>query len=186
MAGVTPVVCSPALPTPSPFAFSVASTGLWSSRPTIRLLNLILRLFALLFSFVSALSLSSKDRKGSNPGSSFGDYPELWYCFAVAILVSIYSAFQLFKGVCDIAYRGVLISDKTSDYISFVFDQVSAYLLVSSSSVSALAIRELGRTHRSTELRKMTIVSVTMSIAAFFVIVASSVFSGYKLCKRIW
>lgn len=37
----------------------------------------------------------------------------------------VYSAFQLFKGVCDISYRGILISDKISDYLSFILDQAN-------------------------------------------------------------
>lgn len=46
------------------------------------------------------------------------------YCFIVDILAFAYSSFQLFKGICDIAHRGILIPDKISDYSSFILDQV--------------------------------------------------------------
>lgn len=46
------------------------------------------------------------------------------YCLTVTILALVYSAFQLFKGICDIAHRGILISDQISDYTSFILDQV--------------------------------------------------------------
>ncbi|KAI3468773.1 hypothetical protein Pfo_025436 [Paulownia fortunei] len=55
--------------------------------------------------------------------TSFRDYPELVYCFTVNILAFLYAAYQLFKGICDIAHRGIFISDMVSDYISFIFDQ---------------------------------------------------------------
>ncbi|KDP25482.1 hypothetical protein JCGZ_20638 [Jatropha curcas] len=114
-------------PTPSPFSFSIASTR-WSSRPSIHLSGLVLRFLALLFSFVSALSLAFPPSKKNG---QFADYPELKYCFVVYVLVFIYSAFQLFKGVCDITHTGFLISDMISDYLSFILDQVAASSAVS-------------------------------------------------------
>lgn len=59
------------------------------------------------------------------------------YCFIVTILAFVYSAFQLFKGICDIAHKGILISDIISDYTSFILDQVvvrNNFLLLFSSS----------------------------------------------------
>lgn len=47
------------------------------------------------------------------------------YFFTANILTVIYAAFQLFKSICDIAHRGIFISDMVSDYISFIFDQVT-------------------------------------------------------------
>ncbi|XP_050227394.1 CASP-like protein 4A4 [Mercurialis annua] len=169
-------------PTPSPFSFSVASTS-WSSRLSIHRTSLILRFLALMFSFVSAVSLAapSSEKKGQLP-SSFAGYSELMYSFVVHILVFLYSAFQLFKGVCDIAHRGILISDMVSDYLSFILDQLVGYLLISSCSVAIMAAQHISR---SAPLWKATIVSVSMSFATFLIIVACTLFSGYKLCKRI-
>ncbi|KAI8546365.1 hypothetical protein RHMOL_Rhmol07G0111400 [Rhododendron molle] len=50
------------------------------------------------------------------------------YSFIVTILAFIYSAYQLFKGVSDIAYKGILISDMASDYFSFILDQFTSSL----------------------------------------------------------
>ncbi|XP_039046636.1 CASP-like protein 4A4 isoform X1 [Hibiscus syriacus] len=114
-------------PTPSPFSFSVASTG-WSSRSSIHHHStLLLRFSVLLFSFISALILAAPStKKKHQPSPSFTDYPELIYCFIVASIAFLYTALQLFKGVCDIAHRGILISDMALDYVSFFLDQASA------------------------------------------------------------
>ncbi|XP_019263447.1 PREDICTED: CASP-like protein 4A4 isoform X1 [Nicotiana attenuata] len=194
----------PPLPTPSPYSFSVASTRL-SSRPSIHTYDLTLRSLALLFSFISALSLAAQEGTKKKQISSFYDHPELTYCFTVSILVFIYSAFQLFKRVCDIAYRGVLILDMTSDYLSFIFDQFSStftadksfkntnshkqsvaqlagYLLLSSSSVTIPVIQQM---NSQSSLWKAAAVADCMSFSAFMVIAVSALLSGYKLCKRI-
>ncbi|KAK6274777.1 hypothetical protein POUND7_004486 [Theobroma cacao] len=199
MAGVSPVAAANSqtqhpFPTPSPFSFSATSSR-WSSRPSIDHTTLFLRFLLLLFSFISALSLAAPSTKKKDQRSpSFTEYPELIYCFIVAILAFLYAAFQLFKGICDIAHRGILISDKTSDYLSFVLDQASAlpsttlslvgYLLISSSSVAIPIIRQV---EKSTPVRKGTITSTSMSFATFLVIAICALFSGYKLCKRtVW
>ncbi|KAK8478744.1 hypothetical protein V6N11_066278 [Hibiscus sabdariffa] len=179
-------------PTPSPFSFSVASTR-WSSRSSVHHSNLLLRFLVLIFSFISALTLATpaSTKKKHQPSPSFTEYPELIYCFIAASTAFLYTAFQLFKGICDIAHRGILISEMASDYLSFVLDQASAissnqslvgYLLVSSTSV---AMPIIGQVERGTPLRKGTIVSTSMAFATFLVMAICAVLSGYKLCKRI-
>ncbi|KAK4389321.1 CASP-like protein 4A4 [Sesamum angolense] len=174
----------PPLPTLSPFSFSAASTR-WSSRNPTQTANLSLRFLALVLSFAAALSLAAisptttKFKKHSN---SFCDYPELVYCFTVNILAFLYAAYQLFKSICDIAHRGVFISDMVSDYISFIFDQLAGYLVVSASSVAVPVIQHM---YNGTSLRKAATVSVCMSFASFLVIAASGVLSGYRLCRTL-
>ncbi|XP_039046637.1 CASP-like protein 4A4 isoform X2 [Hibiscus syriacus] len=170
-------------PTPSPFSFSVASTG-WSSRSSIHHHStLLLRFSVLLFSFISALILAAPStKKKHQPSPSFTDYPELIYCFIVASIAFLYTALQLFKGVCDIAHRGILISDMALDYVSFFLDQLVGYLLVSSASV---AVPIIGLVERGTPLRKGAVVSTSMAFATFIVMAVCAILSGYKLCKRI-
>ncbi|KAK8618040.1 hypothetical protein V6N13_115915 [Hibiscus sabdariffa] len=128
MAGISPVSLTNShtqhpFPTPSPFSFSGSSTR-QTYRPSLHHSNLFLRFLVLLFSFISALALATSSTKNNRQRSpSFTEYPELIYCFSVAILAFFYAAFQLFKGISDIAHRGILISDMTSDYLSFVSDQ---------------------------------------------------------------
>ncbi|KAI3964236.1 hypothetical protein MKX01_026381 [Papaver californicum] len=169
MAGESPrIIFYPSqepLPTPSPFTFSVAgSTTLsLSSQPAFRYANLFLRFAGLLFFFHLCNVL---------------------YCFIVSILASIYSAYQLFKGVCDIAYRARFVSDNISDYSSFILDQLVAYLLISSSSILVLIIHRIIPT---TSVWKSEVVSASMSCITFVIIAISTLQSGYKLCKRlIW
>ncbi|KAH7863557.1 hypothetical protein Vadar_019106 [Vaccinium darrowii] len=173
----------PPLATPSPFSFSVASTR-WSPRPSIYISTLFLRFLALLFSFASALALAAPSPKKTEgkEDSSFSEYPELLYSFIVTILVFIYSAYQLFKGVGDIACRGIFVSDMASDYLNFILDQLAGYLLMSSSSMTVLAIQQRRQT---AALWNAAVISVTMSFAAFLVIAICALISGYKLCKRI-
>ncbi|KAE8683834.1 CASP-like protein [Hibiscus syriacus] len=163
-------------PTPSPFSFSVASTG-WSSRSSIHHHStLLLRFSVLLFSFISALILAAPStKKKHQPSPSFTEYPELIYYFIVASIAFLYTAFQLFKGVCDIAHRGILISDMASDYLV-------GYLLISSASV---AVPIIGEVERGTPLRKGAVVSTSMAFATFIVMAICAILSGYKLCKRI-
>ncbi|KAK1586389.1 hypothetical protein Q3G72_002104 [Acer saccharum] len=179
MAGVSPVAAS-YLPqqTPSPFSFSVASTS-WSSRPSIHLSNIFLRFLALVFSFVSALSLATVS---PNKKTKFTDYPEFMYCFVVSILSFIYSCFQLFKGICDFAHTGILISDRISDITSFILDKLVGYVLISSSSMAIPVIRHAQLTG---SLRRAAIISTTISFVTFLILATCTILSGYKLCKRI-
>ncbi|KAK2664637.1 hypothetical protein Ddye_003211 [Dipteronia dyeriana] len=179
MAGVSPAAASNlAQQTPSPFSFSVASTR-WSSRPSIHLSNVFLRFLALVFSFVSALSLAAVS---PNKETQFTDYPEFIYCFIVSILSFIYSVFQLFKGICDIAHRGILMSDMISDYTSFILDQLVGYVLISSSSMAIPVIRHAQLTG---SLWRAAITSTTISFVTSLIFATCTLLSGYKLCKRI-
>ncbi|KAJ8766130.1 hypothetical protein K2173_021647 [Erythroxylum novogranatense] len=181
MAGVlqsTNSISQHSFPTPSPFSFSVAS-----QRPSIKVCSLLLRFLALLLSFTSAVSLAAPSTKQlALEPSTFNQYSQLMYCFIVSILVFLYSAFQLFKGICDIAHRGILISDVISDYMSFILDQLEGYLLISSCSVAILTIQQIAK---PAPLWKAAIISTSMSLATFLVTAISCLLSGYKLCTRI-
>ncbi|KAJ4712982.1 CASP-like protein [Melia azedarach] len=134
------------------------------------------------FSF-SWLALAQQRKVAQQPSSSFTAYPEFLYCFIVNILACVYSFSQLSKGICDIAHRGILISDMTSDYISFILDQLVVYLLISSSSVAIPVIQDIQQTASS--IWRAAIISTTMSFLTFLIFVTCTLISGYKLCKRI-
>ncbi|KAK9055469.1 hypothetical protein SSX86_026552 [Deinandra increscens subsp. villosa] len=183
------------IPTPSPFSFSVASTRWSSSRPYNHIFSLVLRAMVMFFSFGSSLALAvtmsnntqrEEDhiRGEDDHKRGFQDYPEFVYSFMITALVFIYSAYQLFKGISDIAFRGNLISDKTSDYTSFILDQLAGYLLVSCSSVTALMINQQ-RLEGDTLLKRAAVASVFLSVAAFLTTAVCAILSGYKLSKRI-
>ncbi|KAH6831027.1 hypothetical protein C2S53_006793 [Perilla frutescens var. hirtella] len=183
MSGVTfsPVAAyspaQPPLPTPSPFSFSVASTR-WSSRPPIQTASLFLRGLSLVLSFGSALSLVALP----STNTKLKRYPELLYCFTANIFTVLYAAYQIFKNICDIAHRGIFVSDKTSDFISFIFDQLAGYLLVSASSVAVPVIQQMDN---GNSLWSASVASVCLSFASFLVNAVNALLSGYKLCKRI-
>uniref|UniRef100_A0A7N1A7A8 CASP-like protein n=1 Tax=Kalanchoe fedtschenkoi TaxID=63787 RepID=A0A7N1A7A8_KALFE len=167
------------LATPSPFSVTRSS-----SRHTVHLASLLPRATAVIFSFASALSLARPPTNKSPSSASFFDYPELVYCFFVIVLAFGYSALQLIKGIIDVAHLGFIVSEKVSDYTTFVLDQLVSYLLLSSCSVSILATQRLGQ-NPSLQVRVWT--SVSMSFATFFVVASGALLSGYRLCKRlIW
>ncbi|XP_072984158.1 CASP-like protein 4A4 [Typha latifolia] len=175
---------SPLGVTPSPFANSVASTNSRSSRLAILRRSNLLRALAFLLSFASALSLAAPPphaAEGPQAAFNFQDHPEFRYGLSAVIVTSIYSALQLFKSIWDIAFKGVILPEKISDYITFFLDQVVAYLLISSSSISMLATVKIP----PQRYRAAAIVSIIASLAAFLAIAASAIISGYKLCKRI-
>ncbi|KAG7552800.1 Casparian strip membrane protein domain [Arabidopsis thaliana x Arabidopsis arenosa] len=176
--------------TPSLFAYSITPpTSRFSSRrASVHVIGLVLRFITLVLCFVSALSLAVNVHRPSRRhltqnSSSFASYPELLYCFGVAVTGFVYTCLQTFKGVCDITHRGILISEPLSDYISFIFDQAICYLLVSSSSVAIAWIQHINEDAIKT-LRNNSIISVSMSFSAFLVLTLSGLLSGYKLCKR--
>lgn len=181
-AAYSPALSRPPLPTPSPLWSSAVSTR-WSSRPPIQTTHLFLRFVAFVLSAASAISLATVTKaRFARHRVSFWDHPEFVYCFSVNIVEFVYAAYQLFKGTCDVVDRGIFISDRVSDFISFFFDQVSGYLLISASSVAVPAINEL---HNGNPLKKAATVSICLSFTLFAVLAASALISSYTLCKRI-
>ncbi|CAF2042804.1 hypothetical protein BRARA_I02305 [Brassica rapa] len=181
---------APSVPTPSSLAYSVtpSASRFSSRRASAHVSGLVLRFITLVLCFVAALSLAvnvhrPSQRHRSQSSSSFASYPELLYCFGVAVTGLVYTSLQTFKGVCDITHRGILISEPLSDYISFILDQVICYLLVSSSSLAIAWIQHANSDSVKT-LRNNSIVSASMAFSAFLVLALSSLLSGYKLCKR--
>ncbi|XP_076938386.1 CASP-like protein 4A4 [Bidens hawaiensis] len=184
-AAVSPcaVYSTPAMgiPTPSPYSFSVASTRWSSSRPYIHTLRLVLRAMVMFFSFGSSLTLAITM---SNHKQGFQDIPGFVYSFIITCWAFIYSAYQVFKGILNIAFRDCLMSDKTSDYTNFILDQLAGYLLVSCSAVTAVMINQ-PQLKDNSSLKQAAVASVCMSVIAFLMTAVCANLSGYKLSKRI-
>ncbi|CAM8884457.1 unnamed protein product [Rhodiola kirilowii] len=179
------ITASPAqlrFPTPSPF--SVTSPLSSSSRHFVHAASLSNRAMAVILSFISALSLARppKRRNSSQLSTSFIDHPELVYCFVVAILAFGYSALQLIRRIYDIAHRGFFVTEKVSDYTTFILDQLVAYLLISSCSVSIPVIQHLDG---NSALRVAAWTSGSMLLATFFVMASSALLSGYRLYSKM-
>lgn len=75
-----------------------------------------------------------------------------------------------------------LLSTSPKTKLFYTMQQLAGYLLMSSSSMTVLAIQQRRQT---ASLWNAAVISVTMSFAAFLVIAISALISGYKLCKRI-
>ncbi|KAK1297451.1 CASP-like protein [Acorus calamus] len=180
----TIVFNSPSQPpqfTPSPFANSLASTGGDSRHTALRVSDLLLRSSAFTLSFLAALTLAAPKSHISKKQYPFEHYSEFRYFFSVVVISSMYSVIQLLKSICDIAFKGRFLKEKVSDHATFILDQLVAYLLISSSSVSVPTARK----SKGTTLYTVAIVSLCMSFVAFLAVGASALLSGFKLCKRI-
>ncbi|KAM7258307.1 hypothetical protein ACFE04_014048 [Oxalis oulophora] len=165
-AGIPPESGQHPYPTPSPF-----SSSHWGSRTSIyHVSGLVLRSSVLLFSFASVVSLATQSHKAKRQKSNtFTDYSEL-------LIV------QLLKTICDISPTGSLISNKISDYASFICDQLISYFLISSST---MMIPLITRMKHDGTLWKAAAIAASMSLVSFVVMAICAVLSGYKLCKRI-
>ncbi|KAJ8464164.1 hypothetical protein OPV22_026716 [Ensete ventricosum] len=128
---LSPFTATATTTTPSPYVNSSTSATHWISRPSLlRHLNLLLRLLGFVLSFASSLSLalpSPRKASGRQRPFSFQHHSEFRYCIGATIIASFYCALQLFKGIWDIAFKGFLVPDKVSDYITFFFDQDTSW-----------------------------------------------------------
>ncbi|KAF3780246.1 CASP-like protein 4A4 [Nymphaea thermarum] len=111
----------------------------------------------------------------------------LLFCFFAALPLALRWQCSTFRG--SSAYRSLLVSEKISDYTTFMLDQVVAYLLMSSSSTlvanATVATATVANATVMQHCGKLAAASAGMSFFAFFTIAMSALQSGYKLCKRI-
>ncbi|XP_035836370.1 CASP-like protein 4A4 [Helianthus annuus] len=135
--------------------------------------------------------------------TAFINAPLAFYNVIITTDVFIYSLYQLFKGIFDIANKGILISDKRSinskNYILLYLpvlssrilklkhilkNQLAGYLLVSCSAVTTVMINQV-LLSGNTSLKRAATASICMSVAAFLTTAVCAILSGYKLSKRV-
>lgn len=158
------------------------------------IINIVLRSVGLLFSFLSFVIMASNNHNlVATVGLlfetliwRFNDYGEYSYCFSIALIASVYLALQLAKAIYEMITRS-----KTYNffyYMDFICDQILAYLLASSASAAAVRTYVVNSEYNngvSFIYTEMAAASVSMAFLSCFFVAASSVLSGYKLCKRI-
>ncbi|WOG96442.1 hypothetical protein DCAR_0415777 [Daucus carota subsp. sativus] len=139
------------------------------------------RFFGFVFCLVS-FSVMAADRNKGWAVDSFNRYIEFRYCIAVNAIGVFYSALQ---GL-NLAYQlssGKLVSGSHLRYIfDFAFDQILAYLLISSSSSAAIRVDDWQSNWGEDKFTNMARASVVVSFIAFVSLAANSMISGYTLC----
>lgn len=139
------------------------------------------RLFGFVFCLVS-FSVMAADRYKGWALDSFNRYIEFRYCIAVNAIGGFYSALQ---GL-NLAYQlssGKLVSGSHLRYIfDFAFDQILAYLLISSSSSAAIRVDDWQSNWGEDKFTNMARTAVVVSFLAFVSLAVNSIISGYTLC----
>lgn len=139
------------------------------------------RFFGFVFCLVS-FSIMAADRNKGWAVDSFNRYIEFRYCIAVNAIGGFYSVLQ---GL-NLAYQlssGKLVSGSHLRYIfDFAFDQILAYLLISSSSSAAIRVDDWVSNWGEDKFTNMARASVVVSFMAFASLAANSIISGYTLC----
>ncbi|KMZ62091.1 hypothetical protein ZOSMA_48G00100 [Zostera marina] len=159
-------------PTPSPIrSVSVIHSEAFDGKKS----NLGLRILAFIFVSVSAITTVVAPIAIS--------LSVFRYLITISIIVSVYSGVQVFTCIKEMSdFERLFFSEKTWDYTTFIFDQVLAYLLISSFSVAvtAFAIEGIGR--GKTKITE--VISICLLFVAFVFVFLCSLRSGFNLCKR--
>ncbi|KAG2285328.1 hypothetical protein Bca52824_044932 [Brassica carinata] len=133
----------------------------------------ITRGLCLLFSLLAfIIMVSNKHGYGRN----FDDYEEYKYVLAIAIISTVYTAWQTFVYLS----KREFFDRRTSMLVDFSGDQIVAYLLISAAS-SAIPLTNRFREGQDNIFTDSAASAISMAVFAFVSLALSALFSGYKL-----
>ncbi|WZY82001.1 hypothetical protein YC2023_028385 [Brassica napus] len=156
----------------APTTFS-AITQRWKREDSIKKASPITRGLALLFSILAFVIMVSNKH---GPGRNFDEYEEYRYVVAIAILATLYTAWQTFVHLS----KRDFFDRRTSIFVDFSGDQIVAYLLISAAS-SAIPLTNRFREGQDNIFTDSAASAITMAVLAFVSLALSALFSGYKL-----
>ncbi|XP_021761000.1 CASP-like protein 4B1 [Chenopodium quinoa] len=140
-------------------------------------LVLVLRAFALLFSFLSfIIMVVIPNFQLSEPNS---------YVFSIALITMVYTAIQVGIKGHELRIGKDIISSDVVVWIDFIGDQVMTYMLLSSASTGAMntnLARNMGYVNPIVEKEST---AVAMAFLAFFSLASASLISGYHLFTEL-
>ncbi|XP_059303808.1 CASP-like protein 4A3 [Lycium ferocissimum] len=131
-----------------------------------------------------SFSVMAADKTQGWSGDSFDRYTEYRYCVAVNIIGFVYSGFQAFDLIYNLASRKHFLSHHTRYHFDFLMDQILAYLIMSASSSAATRAYDWISNWGKDEFTEMASASIGVSFLAFIAFAFSSHISGYNLCNR--
>ncbi|ESQ52515.1 hypothetical protein EUTSA_v10017282mg [Eutrema salsugineum] len=150
-----------------------AITQRWKREDLIKKASPIMRGVCLLFSLLAfIIMVSNKHGYGRN----FDDYEEYRYVLAIAIISTLYTAWQTFAHFS----KREFFDRRTSILLDFSGDQIVAYLLISAAS-SAIPLTNRFREGQDNIFTDSAASAISMAIFAFVSLALSALLSGYKL-----
>ena len=150
-----------------------AITQRWKREDLVKKASPITRGLCLLFSLLAfIIMVSNKHGYGRN----FDDYEEYKYVLAIAIISTVYTAWQTFVYLS----KREFFDRRTSMMVDFSGDQIVAYLLISAAS-SAIPLTNRFRESQDNIFTDSAASAISMTVFAFFSLALSALFTGYKL-----
>ncbi|XP_060204841.1 CASP-like protein 4A3 [Lycium barbarum] len=131
-----------------------------------------------------SFSVMAADKTQGWSGDSFDRYTEYRYCVGVNIIGFVYSGFQAFGLIYNLASRKHFRSHQSRYRFDFLMDQILAYLIMSASSSAATRAYDWISNWGKDEFTEMASASIGVSFLAFIAFAFSSLISGYNLCNR--
>ncbi|XP_038882342.1 CASP-like protein 4B1 [Benincasa hispida] len=153
----------------------------------LKKLSLSLRWSSFVFSLIAFVVMVS-NRHGEE--INFEDYEEYSYVLAIAIISSVYTAYQGIREVIQFVTRKYTSPHLAFAIIDFVADQVLAYLLISAASAAVPLTNRARKVYEGYSnvmtFLDMAAASISMTFLAFFTLALSLLISGYKLSAHFF
>ncbi|KAF3793265.1 CASP-like protein 4B4 [Nymphaea thermarum] len=168
----------------------------WRTEDLVRQSGLVLRGFALAFSFLSFIIMAANKHGG---WMDYDNYEEYRYCLSIATIAGFYTLCQVGRQIHELMTGKELVRRPMILYIDFFGDQaiilfflgcpfaeiVMAYLLLSASSAAVPQTNKF-RENNDNSFTDMSSAAISMSIFAFACLAASSLVSGFKLSRQTY
>lgn len=139
------------------------------------------RFLGFVFCLVS-FSIMAADRNKGWALDSFNRYIEFRYCITVNAIGGFYSALQGLNLAYQLSSGKLVLGSHLRYIFDFAFDQILAYLLISSSSSAAIRVDDWQSNWGEDKFTNMARAAVLVSFMAFVSFAVNSIISGYTLC----
>ncbi|CAN6444538.1 unnamed protein product [Victoria cruziana] len=154
-------------------------TARWRKQRLLGRAELVLRVFAFLFSLIS-FSVMASDKTEGWSGDSYYRYKEYRYVVGVNVIVFVYSGVQIMAYIYHFA-AGSVVFRRFTISVGFAIDQILAYLLMSASSSAASLTEDTQALWGKDPFTNKASGSVTISFLAFIALALSALTSGYHM-----
>ncbi|OIS98125.1 PREDICTED: CASP-like protein 4B1 [Nicotiana attenuata] len=152
----------------------------WKREDLVKRGSLVLHGFGLVFSLIAFIVMASNTH---GDWKDFDRYEEYRYVLAVAILCTLYTGLQFLRQIHELSTGKESFSQQKLALLSFISDQVVAYLLLSAAS-SAVPLTNRMRENNDNIFTDSSVAAISMEFFAFFALAVSALISGYKLSNK--
>ncbi|XP_009800838.1 CASP-like protein 4B1 [Nicotiana tabacum] len=152
----------------------------WKREDLVKRGSLVLHGFGLVFSLIAFIVMASNTH---GDWKDFDRYEEYRYVLAIAILSTLYTGLQVLRQIHELSTGKESFSRQKLALLSFISDQVVAYLLLSAAS-SAVPLTNRMRENSDNIFTDSSVAAISMEFLAFFALAVSALISGYKLSNK--